>query len=150
MSFSNNQLTDMRNNEYIIGTGYRFKDVEINIKSGGRTRNFKSDLNVRLDFSLRDNLTVTRKLEEGFNQPTAGTQTYTIKASADYVLSNRFNLRLFYDQVINRRTMGVSFKSSNINFGVRDRKSTRLNSSHVRISYAVFCLKKKKKYKIKI
>src|SRR6266699_831216 len=28
--------------------------------------------------------------------------------------------------------------------GPRDRKSTRLNSSHVRISYAVFCLKKKK------
>src|SRR3989442_8784853 len=28
--------------------------------------------------------------------------------------------------------------------GVADRKSTRLNSSHVRISYAVFCLKKKK------
>src|SRR6266511_5271745 len=28
----------------------------------------------------------------------------------------------------------------------RDRKSTRLNSSHVKISYAVFCLKKKKKY----
>src|SRR3989442_2159961 len=27
----------------------------------------------------------------------------------------------------------------------RDRKSTRLNSSHVRISYAVFCLKKKKR-----
>src|SRR6266511_5689703 len=29
--------------------------------------------------------------------------------------------------------------------GRRDRKSTRLNSSHVKISYAVFCLKKKKK-----
>src|SRR3989442_8945395 len=29
---------------------------------------------------------------------------------------------------------------------VIDRKSTRLNSSHVRISYAVFCLKKKKRY----
>src|SRR5438874_6978792 len=29
----------------------------------------------------------------------------------------------------------------------RDRKSTRLNSSHVEISYAVFCLKKKKKLK---
>src|SRR5436305_4331554 len=29
----------------------------------------------------------------------------------------------------------------------RDRKSTRLNSSHVRISYAVFCLKKKKEAK---
>src|SRR5690606_40972202 len=30
---------------------------------------------------------------------------------------------------------------------VLDRKSTRLNSSHVKISYAVFCLKKKKKKK---
>src|SRR5690606_42160444 len=28
--------------------------------------------------------------------------------------------------------------------GFKDRKSTRLNSSHVKISYAVFCLKKKK------
>src|SRR2546430_11922375 len=30
----------------------------------------------------------------------------------------------------------------------RDRKSTRLNSSHSQISYAVFCLKKKKRYHI--
>src|SRR5436305_7328296 len=41
----------------------------------------------------------------------------------------------------------VSGGVSNISFSFRgnntDRKSTRLNSSHVRISYAVFCLKKK-------
>src|SRR5436309_8749169 len=35
-------------------------------------------------------------------------------------------------------------RNSRAAFG-RDRKSTRLNSSHVKISYAVFCLKKKKK-----
>src|SRR5437868_15320150 len=35
------------------------------------------------------------------------------------------------------RSRGIPF--------ARDRKSTRLNSSHVSISYAVFCLKKKKK-----
>src|SRR5437773_4479968 len=34
-------------------------------------------------------------------------------------------------------------------FGAADRKSTRLNSSHITISYAVFCLKKKKKKHIK-
>src|SRR5207249_5744981 len=33
---------------------------------------------------------------------------------------------------------------------IRDRKSTRLNSSHVSISYAVFCLKKKKLLKYQI
>src|SRR3989442_5890455 len=32
----------------------------------------------------------------------------------------------------------------------RDRKSTRLNSSHVRISYAVFCLKKKKRRTLEV
>src|SRR5438034_7890698 len=32
----------------------------------------------------------------------------------------------------------------------RDRKSTRLNSSHTVISYAVFCLKKKKRTKIRL
>src|SRR3712207_8202530 len=37
-------------------------------------------------------------------------------------------------QVVQRRVPGA------------DRKSTRLNSSHANISYAVFCLKKKKKY----
>src|SRR5690554_1350626 len=47
------------------------------------------------------------------------------------------------------------FKNSiSVFAGQRDRKSTRLNSSHVRISYAVFCLKKKKKkntkYKVNI
>src|SRR3712207_7600815 len=37
-----------------------------------------------------------------------------------------------------------AFKKS---VGLKDRKSTRLNSSHANISYAVFCLKKKKKKK---
>src|SRR5699024_12682805 len=39
-----------------------------------------------------------------------------------------------------------SRNSSSTNSSSRDRKSTRLNSSHVSISYAVFCLKKKKVY----
>src|SRR5207249_5916167 len=38
---------------------------------------------------------------------------------------------------------GASVKSMDV-YADKDRKSTRLNSSHVSISYAVFCLKKKK------
>src|SRR3712207_8185253 len=34
--------------------------------------------------------------------------------------------------------------------GSQDRKSTRLNSSHANISYAVFCLKKKKKHYVEL
>src|SRR5690349_23534247 len=39
--------------------------------------------------------------------------------------------------------IAVQFKNSDLNYATKDkdRKSTRLNSSHVEISYAVFCLK---------
>src|SRR5438034_6752595 len=43
------------------------------------------------------------------------------------------------------RTACWSLKPGVLMAGPRDRKSTRLNSSHTVISYAVFCLKKKKK-----
>ena len=49
--------------------------------------------------------------------------------------------RLDIDRRFGRFSLGTSFIAE----GRRDRKSTRLNSSHVVISYAVFCLKKKNK-----
>src|SRR5690606_41126404 len=43
-------------------------------------------------------------------------------------------------------TVDLAIKSGKLpSAPCKDRKSTRLNSSHVKISYAVFCLKKKKK-----
>src|SRR2546430_6825334 len=50
-----------------------------------------------------------------------------------------------------RNTSSASFGRPLARIWYLDRKSTRLNSSHSQISYAVFCLKKKKiKYYIKI
>src|SRR5690606_41986998 len=49
------------------------------------------------------------------------------------------------DTKITRKTAITSPKGSMAK--PKDRKSTRLNSSHVKISYAVFCLKKKKNYR---
>src|SRR5258705_6017949 len=43
----------------------------------------------------------------------------------------------------------VEFSDGYLEVAIRDRKSTRLNSSHLGISYAVFCLKKKKKNLLK-
>src|SRR2546430_10090707 len=57
-------------------------------------------------------------------------------------------LRGPFEQVTARRDVGVEARSDVLNVehqGIQvDRKSTRLNSSHSQISYAVFCLKKKK------
>src|SRR2546426_3827348 len=48
------------------------------------------------------------------------------------------------------RRSGSSGKARRAAQNASDRKSTRLNSSHLVISYAVFCLKKKKKDKCKL
>src|SRR6266480_6489800 len=52
---------------------------------------------------------------------------------------------LFFDEVPEREAaLGAAIRGRNPGDSVVDRKSTRLNSSHMSISYAVFCLKKKK------
>src|SRR5205814_3545081 len=51
------------------------------------------------------------------------------------------------DRELERRGHRFARYADDCNIYVRDRKSTRLNSSHLGISYAVFCLKKKKKNK---
>src|SRR2546430_8418600 len=49
-----------------------------------------------------------------------------------------------YNTGSSRRLSDARCAASQIDKALRDRKSTRLNSSHSQISYAVFCLKKKK------
>src|SRR2546430_12112719 len=51
---------------------------------------------------------------------------------------------LSYDQNDGSKILTTGGSQVPGNFGMIDRKSTRLNSSHSQISYAVFCLKKKK------
>src|SRR5699024_11258880 len=46
-------------------------------------------------------------------------------------------------QIIGLATSAAGLVAVTLGLAVRDRKSTRLNSSYVSISYAVFCLKKK-------
>src|SRR5436305_11527112 len=74
-----------------------------------------------------------------FFNDTATTEIYTLSLHDALPISN---------QTINLphiKLGPITPIPTSISLSARDRKSTRLNSSHVRISYAVFCLKKKNK-----
>lgn len=116
LSLTNYQVTEVRGKEYVIGTGYRFKNVKFPFTIGGS--NPQSDLNVRVDLSLRDNATVIRKMEERQNQVTAGQNILSIKTSADYTLNQRLNVRAFYERVVNTPVISTSFPSANTNAGI--------------------------------
>src|SRR3712207_7062565 len=60
---------------------------------------------------------------------------------------DRLGRHLHSDPLVRRTGPGTAADKRRVLRSRRDRKSTRLNSSHANISYAVFCLKKKKKYK---
>ncbi len=120
LSFVNNQLTEVKGKEFVIGTGYRFKKVPLTVRSvtsGSRVK-IESDLNVKIDFSIRDNITYIRKVETAENLITSGTLRYSINFSADYMLSQKLNLRFYYDHIINRPHLAGQIKTSNFNGGI--------------------------------
>lgn len=125
LSFANNQLTEIRSKEFIIGSGYRWKNLTIKnpFKPAKGQKGLKSDLNLKADFSVRQNLTLIRKVVEEVTQPTAGQTIYSLKTSADYQLTQRITARLFYDWIFTNPRISTSFKSSNTNAGVSIRFS---------------------------
>ena len=116
LALSNNQVTESLSEEIVIGTAARIKDVKLpfrNIKS--------SDVNIKFDFSFRDNLTVIRKIIENTNQATAGQKTVAIKISADYNLTNNLTLMFYYDQNLNTPKVQTSYPTGNVNTGFKIR-----------------------------
>lgn len=118
LSFANNQLTETMSNEYTVGLGYRFTQMDLIIKTKNSQKAYSNDLNLRADISYRKNKTVLRKLDEDFDQLTTGQAAFTIKTTADYMLSDRFQMRVFFDKIINNPYTSLSFATSNTNFGV--------------------------------
>jgi cell surface protein SprA len=118
MSFSGNQLTEIKGNEYVIGAGYKIKELNLPFKVFGNNIKLKNDLNLRADLSVRNNTTVIRKVIENIEQATAGSIIISIKISVDYIVNERFSIRLFYDRIMTTPVVSSSFQTANTNFGV--------------------------------
>jgi len=121
LSLANNQLTETASQEFVFGVGYRIKDVEFKLFSGGRGKKISSDLDLKLDFNLMNNRTVIRKVVEDLEQLTMGQQLIKIKFSTDYVVNQRLNLKVFYDRAITNPFISTTFPSSitNVGFSLR-------------------------------
>ena len=120
LSFTNNQLTDNTTKEIVIGLGYRFKDVKFTVRSiaeSGKIKNLKSDINVKFDFSVKDNITVLRRIDEDVNQISAGQKIYSINFTADYMISKNLTFSYYYNQTINRPYLSSSVDNSTLSTG---------------------------------
>lgn len=120
LTYAGVQITEVKGNEIVLGFGYRVPKFKLPF---GSRKVATNALNLTADFSARRNITIIRRLQEGVNQPTAGLNVYSIKTAADYAVNERLNLRLFYEQTINRPVISTAFPTSNVLTGVAVRFS---------------------------
>lgn len=116
LSLTNDQLTEVQSNEVEFGLGYRFSRMDLIIKTKKSQKAYSNDLNIKADLSIAKNRTILRRTEQE-GEMTAGQKTVTLKTTADYMLSDRFQLRLYYDKILNNPYVG-SFNTATTNFGV--------------------------------
>ena len=118
MSFDNNLLTEVKGVEYIVGLGYRFKDVIFSSRlADNPTGIIKSDINVKADLSYRNNQTIVRYLDYDNNQLAAGQNIWQLRVAADYAFSKNLTAIFYYDHSFSKAVISTTFPLTNIRSG---------------------------------
>ena len=116
------QLTEGHTDEFVIGGGYTIKNLSfIAKKKDGGQKKVSNDLKIQVDVSYKDVKMLLRKIDEGITQASSGNRVLAIKISADYVLSQKINLQLFYDHQGTTPLISSSYpvKADNIGLNIK-------------------------------
>ena len=116
------QLTEGHTNEFVVGGGYTIKNLNfITKKKDGGQKKVSNDLKLQVDVSYKDVKMLLRKIEEDITQASSGNKVLGIKISADYVLSQKINLQLFYDHQGTTPLISSSYpvKSDNVGLNIK-------------------------------
>lgn len=130
LSLIDYQLSEVRSTEFTVGLGYRKRGLKLlgglklpkwlNKDGGNKLDN---EINFRLDFSIRDNVTANSRLDQDNNFATGGSKDITISPTIDYFLNNRVNIKLYFDQRRVKPYISSSAPMTNTRAGVQVRIS---------------------------
>ena len=128
------QLTEGHTSEFVIGGGYTIKNLGFITKNkDGAQKKVSNDLKLQVDVSYKDVKMLLRKvpgnffveggteLDRGITQASSGNKVFAIKISADYVLSQKVNLQLFYDHQGTTPLISSSYpvKADNVGINIK-------------------------------
>ncbi|TZF82326.1 cell surface protein SprA [Pedobacter sp. BS3] len=117
LSLSNSQLAQQNENNIVFGLGYRTTGFRFPFGLFGGAK-LNNDLNFKLDFSLSDLKTIIYRADVEDPEVSSGAKNISYRPSIDYVINQRFNLRLYYDGTITKPYTSQTFNTSYSNFGV--------------------------------
>jgi cell surface protein SprA len=101
LSLIDYQLSEVRSTEFTFGGGFRKRGMKLPFKvpfSKKDTKKLDNEINFRLDFKIRDNVTSNSRLDQNSAFATNGSKEITISPTIDYYISNRINVKLYFDQ----------------------------------------------------
>lgn len=113
-----NQILESSSMEYVVGAGYRFDDIGMIINLGKQQKKIKNDLNVRGDLSFKNTDAFIRIIDEAYSQLSSGLRSLSLKLSADYVFSERLNIKLYYDCKSSTPKVSEGFPIITSDFGI--------------------------------
>jgi cell surface protein SprA len=125
LSLIDYQLAENRSTEMTFGVNWRKKGMPIikNLRIGKNGMKLDNDVTMRLDFSLRDDATANSKLDQGTAFGTGGQRVIRIAPSIDYVLNNKINVKLYFEQNRNIPKISSAFPITNTRAGLQVRVS---------------------------
>ena len=119
LNTSAGQLVEASQKAFTFGGGYKIANFNTVLKMKGGQKGVSNDLTLNADFSLQNNQSIIRKMQEGSSQATAGTKSIAINFTASYVLSKRITLQAYFDHQINKPLISSSaYPTTNSNYGV--------------------------------
>jgi cell surface protein SprA len=99
LSLIDYQLSEVNSTEWTFGFSWRRRGFALPFKLPFmKDKKLENDINFRLDLSMRDDAQSNSRLDQANAYSTGGQKVITIQPSIDYVLNNRLNLKLFFDQ----------------------------------------------------
>ncbi|KFC59235.1 hypothetical protein FEM08_20180 [Flavobacterium gilvum] len=118
MSFDNNLLTEVHGVDYVVGLGYRIKDVTFTSRLADNPMGIlKSDINIKVDLTYRNSQTIVRYLDYDNNQLGGGNNNWTLNTTADYSLSKNLTVIFYYTHNFSKPVISTSFPMTNIRSG---------------------------------
>ena len=115
---ANSQLSEIFNTEIVFGAGYHAKNFRLPFKVRGETIILKNDLNLKLDFAIRDSKSLIYQLDVPTGTVAGGLRNISYRPSIDYNLSKEFNFSVYYDANSTKPYTSNSFNSSFSTLGI--------------------------------
>lgn len=116
LSLQNSQLSLLTDEAMVLGMGYRAANFRMPFGWFDHVQ-LTNDLNFRLDVSLNDLKTMVYRAELNEAEVSAGNKSVSFRPSMDYIINQRFNIRVFYDSNSVRPYTSQTFATSYANFG---------------------------------